>query len=122
MSPDLAPEQPDLAGGPWHLHLIGVGGAGMNGMASMLVAMGHHVSGSDVKGSAVLKRLSALGRLTHRLRGQDREQAIVIRIPGHNLQRFGVTIGVGIAQDVDRIGVTPGRGQDPIQGFDRGGV
>ncbi len=61
MSPDLRPEQPDLAGGPWHFHLIGVGGAGMNGMATMLVAMGHHVSGSDVKGSAVLERLSALG-------------------------------------------------------------
>jgi UDP-N-acetylmuramate--alanine ligase len=61
VSSDLSPPQPDLTGGPRHFHLIGVGGAGMNGMATMLVAMGHRVSGSDVKGSAVLERLGALG-------------------------------------------------------------
>ena len=55
------PDLPDVTGGPWRFHLIGIGGAGMNGIASMLVAMGHFVSGSDVKGSAVLERLNALG-------------------------------------------------------------
>ena len=70
--PDLPgpPDLPDLTGGPWRFHLIGIGGAGMNGIASMLVAMGHFVSGSDVKGSAVLERLNApWDQDLHRSRG-----------------------------------------------------
>jgi UDP-N-acetylmuramate--alanine ligase len=61
VQPDPSPAPPDLAGGPWQFHLVGVGGAGMNGIATMLVAMGHRVSGSDLKKSAVLDRLSTLG-------------------------------------------------------------
>ena len=55
------PHLPDLAGGPWQFHLVGVGGAGMNGIATILMGMGHRVSGSDVRGSGVLERLAALG-------------------------------------------------------------
>jgi UDP-N-acetylmuramate--alanine ligase len=37
----------------------------MNGIATMLVAMGHQVSGSDLKSSAVLDRLASLGVKTY---------------------------------------------------------
>ena len=43
------------------VHIIGIGGAGMSAIATVLAAMGHRVSGSDLKGSAFLDRLRALG-------------------------------------------------------------
>ncbi|HZI39768.1 MAG TPA: UDP-N-acetylmuramate--L-alanine ligase, partial [Acidimicrobiia bacterium] len=46
---------------PHRLHVVGVGGAGMSAIAAVLAAMGHRVSGSDLKESAGLARLRALG-------------------------------------------------------------
>jgi UDP-N-acetylmuramate--alanine ligase len=43
------------------LHFVGVGGAGMSGIAEVLVNLGYVVSGSDAKASAVTDRLTALG-------------------------------------------------------------
>jgi len=54
-------ELPDLDRGQLHFHIVGVGGAGMNGIATLLVAMGHIVSGSDLQSSPVLERLDRLG-------------------------------------------------------------
>ena len=50
---------------PGRYHLVGVGGPGMNPMAEVLAAMGHRVSGSDVRESAVLDRLRACGVEVH---------------------------------------------------------
>jgi UDP-N-acetylmuramate--alanine ligase len=44
-----------------HIHIVGVGGAGMSAIATVLHAMGHRVSGSDLRESAVTERLRALG-------------------------------------------------------------
>jgi UDP-N-acetylmuramate--alanine ligase len=46
---------------PRRIHVVGVGGAGMSAYASVLVAMGHTVSGSDLKPSGALERLEAGG-------------------------------------------------------------
>ena len=46
---------------PMHVHVVGVGGAGMSAIAEVLVSMGHTVSGSDLKASSGLERLAALG-------------------------------------------------------------
>ncbi len=46
---------------PARLHVVGIGGAGMSAIATVLAAMGHRVSGSDLKTSASLERLRALG-------------------------------------------------------------
>ena len=43
------------------IHVVGVGGTGMSPIATVLAAMGHRVSGSDVKESPVIERLRALG-------------------------------------------------------------
>ncbi len=51
----------DLAAGPLHVHVVGVGGVGMRPIASVLAGMGHHVTGSDMKPSAGLERLVAQG-------------------------------------------------------------
>src|SRR5687768_15210780 len=51
----------DLAGPPLRIHIVGIGGAGMSAIATVLVSLGHRVSGSDLKPSAGLERLKALG-------------------------------------------------------------
>jgi UDP-N-acetylmuramate--alanine ligase len=43
------------------VHLVGVGGAGMSGLARLLLAAGHRVTGSDRSESATLAALRALG-------------------------------------------------------------
>ena len=44
-----------------HVHVVGIGGAGMSAVATVLRAMGHHVTGSDLRPSGVTDRLLALG-------------------------------------------------------------
>ncbi len=46
---------------PLHIHVVGVGGAGMSAIATVLAAMGHTVTGSDLKSSPVVDRLVAGG-------------------------------------------------------------
>ncbi|MEP7183390.1 MAG: UDP-N-acetylmuramate--L-alanine ligase [Betaproteobacteria bacterium] len=43
------------------IHFVGIGGAGMSGIAEVLATQGYAVSGSDLAASAVTKRLAALG-------------------------------------------------------------
>jgi len=44
-----------------HIHFVGVGGAGMSGIAEILHNLGYTVSGSDAHDSAVTRRLAGLG-------------------------------------------------------------
>jgi UDP-N-acetylmuramate--alanine ligase len=44
-----------------HIHFIGVGGAGMSGIAEILHNLGYTVSGSDQMASATTRRLTQLG-------------------------------------------------------------
>ena len=50
-----------LDAGTRKVHLIGVGGAAMSGIARMLTTQGHTVSGSDVADSAGLEALRGIG-------------------------------------------------------------
>ncbi len=43
------------------IHLIGIGGSGMSGIAEVLLSLGFPVSGSDVQSTATTKKLSKLG-------------------------------------------------------------
>ena len=44
-----------------HIHFIGIGGAGMGGIAEVLKNLGYTITGSDIKESAITKRLRSLG-------------------------------------------------------------
>ena len=44
-----------------HIHFIGIGGAGMGGIAEVLQTLGYSVSGSDLSENPVTARLRALG-------------------------------------------------------------
>ena len=44
-----------------HIHLIGIGGAGMGGIAEVLMNLGYQVQGSDLRANAVTARLQKMG-------------------------------------------------------------
>ena len=44
-----------------NIHFIGIGGAGMSGIAEVLINLGYQVSGSDMRTSKVTQRLQAQG-------------------------------------------------------------
>jgi UDP-N-acetylmuramate--alanine ligase len=48
-----------------HIHFVGVGGAGMSGIAEVLRNLGYLISGSDLADSPTLQRLGSLGIKTY---------------------------------------------------------
>lgn len=48
-----------------NIHFVGIGGAGMSGIAEVLLNLEYHVSGSDAAESANVKRLRSLGATVH---------------------------------------------------------
>jgi len=66
---------------PQAIHVVGVGGAGMSAIASVLAAMGHRVSGSDLKSSKALDRLADQGiRVAVGHRAEQLEDAAVVAV------------------------------------------
>lgn len=58
IKPDFSQPVPDDFGA---VHLIGIGGSGMSGIARVLLGMGHKVTGSDVRESPNIDSLRNLG-------------------------------------------------------------
>ena len=48
-----------------HVHFVGIGGAGMSGIAEVMLNLGYQVSGSDLAESATTQRLRAGGATIH---------------------------------------------------------
>lgn len=44
-----------------HIHMVGIGGAGMSGIAEVLINLGYQLSGSDLRENVVTQRLAAQG-------------------------------------------------------------
>ncbi|CAJ0991265.1 UDP-N-acetylmuramate--L-alanine ligase [Pantoea sp. Nvir] len=44
-----------------HIHFVGIGGAGMGGIAEVLANEGYHISGSDLVQNAVTQHLASIG-------------------------------------------------------------
>lgn len=61
MSYQVEQGAPGAMGQVRRLHFVGIGGAGMGGIAEVLLNLGYTVSGSDLKQNAVTERLSELG-------------------------------------------------------------
>ncbi len=51
--------------GPDRVHLIGIGGAGMSGIAQVLLSRNHPVTGSDLQPNTATERLAAQGATIH---------------------------------------------------------
>ena len=51
----------DVMGRVRRIHFVGIGGAGMSGIAEVLLTLGYQVSGSDLRENAQTRRLTTLG-------------------------------------------------------------
>ena len=63
------------------IHLIGIGGVGMAGIAEVLLNLGYEVQGSDLRHTSAVKRLKRLGATTflgHRAENIDGADVVVI--------------------------------------------
>lgn len=63
------------------IHFVGIGGSGMGGIAEVLINLGYHVQGSDLKSSAVTERLAKLGAkiiLGHRAENVQGADVVVV--------------------------------------------
>jgi UDP-N-acetylmuramate--alanine ligase len=64
-----------------HLHFVGIGGAGMSGIAEVLSTLRYRVTGSDVAEGATTRRLRALGidvAIGHRAEHVEGADAVVV--------------------------------------------
>jgi len=64
-----------------HVHFIAIGGAGMSGIAKVLLEMGYRVSGSDLKESDGTRRLEGMGAkvcLGHRAGNIEHPDLVVV--------------------------------------------
>jgi UDP-N-acetylmuramate--alanine ligase len=61
----VTPTEPVPLGELGRVHFVGIGGAGMSGIARIMLARGAEVSGSDSGASAALDELAALGARVH---------------------------------------------------------
>lgn len=59
------PVRPDAMGRIRRTHFVGIGGAGMSGIAEVLLNLGYEVSGSDLRETAVTRRLADQGARIH---------------------------------------------------------
>ena len=63
------------------IHLVGIGGIGMSGIAEVLLNRGYQVTGSDIKESAVTQRLKGIGAkifLGHQKGNIQNPQVVVV--------------------------------------------
>ncbi|MFO8061754.1 MAG: UDP-N-acetylmuramate--L-alanine ligase [bacterium] len=62
-----------------NIHFIGIGGIGMSGIAAVLNSMGYNISGSDIRESAITRRLEDAGiRISYSHDGRNIEKADIV--------------------------------------------
>lgn len=64
-----------------HIHFVGIGGAGMSGIAEVLKNQGYDVSGSDIKEGVVTQRLKSMGieiQIGHREDNSAKADVVVV--------------------------------------------
>jgi UDP-N-acetylmuramate--alanine ligase len=64
-----------------NVHFVGIGGIGMSGIAEVLLNLGYHISGSDIKETEVTRRLRSLGcEISYGHRRENFKEADVVVI------------------------------------------
>ncbi|MGA6580341.1 Mur ligase domain-containing protein, partial [Providencia sp. NPDC089923] len=64
-----------------HIHFVGIGGAGMGGIAEVLANEGYEISGSDLAPNAVTQQLTELGAtiyFNHRPENVENASVVVV--------------------------------------------
>ncbi len=104
-----------LVGAQLRIHLIGVAGSGMSGLAGLLLAMGHAVSGSDRVKTVEVDRLRALGLDFHQPQAAE-------NVRGADLVVFSSAIRPGNVEydEALRLGISMVRRADALAAILRG--
>ena len=90
----LNPEQ------PLRVHLIGVAGSGMSGLARLLIQMGHRVSGSDRVTSGETERLRVLGLDFSTPHSAEAVQGVDAVIYSSAIRTTNPALAEALAQDI----------------------
>ncbi len=69
------------------IHMVGIGGIGMSGIAEVLLTLGYSVSGSDAKSSAITERLQNLGAEFHEGHRADYVQGAHVVVASSAIRR-----------------------------------
>ncbi len=70
-----------------HIHMVGIGGTGMSGIAEVLLNLGYQVSGTDINENQATRRLKSLGaavNIGHRADKVEGADVVVISSAVHN--------------------------------------
>lgn len=108
--PGRAPAGPALLASPRRLHLMGIGGAGMSGLAEWLLDRGHDVGGCDTRATDVTRRLERLGariRIGHGADHVTDAEALVVSsaIPADHPERSAaVERGIPVIRRAELLG------------------
>jgi len=86
------------------IHLIGIGGAGMSGIAEVLINLGYQVSGSDIRQSKVTERLTKQGATIHIGHVKENVQGCDVIVTSTAVNRENVEVAEALEQ---RIPVIP---------------
>ncbi len=92
------------------IHFVGIGGAGMNGIAEVLKAHGFEVSGSDARDGETLRRLERLGIEVHVGHSAEwvKDADLVVyssAVPKDNPERLaGVERGIPVIRRAEMLG------------------
>ena len=92
------------------IHFVGIGGAGMNGIAEVLKAHGFEVSGSDARDGETLRRLERLGIKVHVGHSAEwvKDADLVVyssAVPKDNPERLaGVERGIPVIRRAEMLG------------------
>jgi len=80
-APNVIRDMQDPMGRMRKIHFVGIGGAGMSGIAEVLINLNYQVSGSDIAENIVTKRLASLGadiKIGHQQEHVDAVNVVVV--------------------------------------------
>ena len=82
------------------IHLIGIGGTGMSGIAEVLLNLGYEVSGSDQGDNAATRRLASLGARIFRGHEAAHVQGAEVIVVSTAIQRSNSEYAAAVAQKI----------------------
>ena len=90
--------------GPFHnfkrIHLVGIGGIGMSGIAEVLLTLGYAVSGSDVRLSPVTERLQGLGALIYEGHRAEQVQGAHVVVVSSAIRRDNPELAAALSSKI----------------------
>jgi len=87
-----------------HIHFVGIGGAGMSGIAEVLINLGYVVSGSDIQNNAVTRRLQDMGAKIHIGHARDNVKGVDVVVTSTAVKQDNPEV---VAAHEQRVPVVP---------------